>query len=535
MRSTPSATSTPTTRPVAHAAAAAQAAPPLVRAGFGLLAALLPLLVVCLFTLVSFGTLPGAGVPTLSDEIMNWHQVHTVRHVGLDGGYYTINEIPARSDLLRLYMHGPVYPLLYSPAAWALGWTMGTVTLINMACFGLGLVIFALAVPLTTQQLMRVALVSASYYPLLLYLPTAMQEALNMGLGLALAALLYHALRRQTALPLPVKVLGGALFAAGIATRMSWGLLLLPYLVLILPKTRAGLLAAVTGTLLLGGAVVMFVGQFAPSTEQHSVYRLLALLQAGDVGGLLYYMAVYAGINIRRYLSASKPPADIAFSLVMWWIIILMGRGWLQQRRLWPAQGAWSRPELAFHLVNLVGIFVLSVLLYIVGTWGDYRVMGAHLLVSMMLFIAFDQRRIVRLYLILNLLLVPAFIASFHHELAPRFDPAVIAQQRPLDGALVHTPHADPWCNSLAVSILLYQTPVAGVPAGVGINILQDPDYGSLKSRYLWLTGDDYAKVTAAMNVPALEPAVPARLGLPIYSNPRAQCGSPPPLVQAQD
>jgi hypothetical protein len=489
------------------------------------LVVVLPLLMLLIMVRLTAQTNLSGAVPWLSDGVMNWHQVKTVHTVGFSGGYYTLNEIPAQVDVLRFYMHGPVYPLLYGLFALVAGWDLPIVVYVNIVLFAVGVLVVVRTIPFTNRQLALLALVTGSYSSLILFLPTGMQETLNVFIALVLAALFYRALYGPAQLTRGAKIVGVAFFAFAIFTRMSWGLLLLPYLYLILPPSRVRIPLAVLGTALIGGSLVAIMGRIIPANDYHMVYRLLTALRQ-DLSRGWSLILENIQINFTRYISPRKPQADIGFT-IGFWVVILMLVGLLGQKR--SARTTLSpRLETVFHLYNLFSVLIISFVLYIVGTWGDYRVISLHLLLTLVLLIAAGHSRVVTIYLVLNLIFVPLFQSSLLELHEARFVPAERAAMVPLDPYLVFEPdQTNHWCNSITVQEILFDSRLLTVPAGIGLNLIQSgvfTDLSILRSRYLWLAPDEYEQMRNDLGVAELPLAVPAELNLPIYLNPNADC-----------
>ncbi len=491
------------------------------------LVVVLPLLVLIIMIRANYQANLSDAVPWLSDEVLNWHQVKTVRAVGFGGGYYTLNEIPAAVDWLRFYMHGPVHPILYGLFALVAGWDYPVVIYVNILLFAIGVLVVVRTIPFTNRQLGLLVLVTGSYYPVIFFLPTAMQETLNVFIGLVLAALFYRALQSQAGMSLGVKTAGVAFFAFAIFTRMSWGLLLLPYLYLILRPSRARVPLAILGTALIGGSLVAIMGRIIPANDYHMVYRLLTALRQDLTRGWSLILENIQ-INFARYISLRKPQADIAFSIVLWVVNVLLVALLWQRWQNRAVDGPSPRLELGFHLYNLFSVLILSFVLYIVGTWGDYRVLSIHLLLTLVLLIAAGHSRVVTIYLVLNLVCIPLVQPSFQELHEVRFGSAARPAMPMLDPYLVYeTDQTNHWCNSIVVQDVLFDSRVLAVPGGIGLNLVRIDaftDISILRSQYLWLAADGYERVREDMGITELMLAVPAELNLAIYFNPNADC-----------
>jgi hypothetical protein len=55
---------------------------------------------------------PHDGVMGRSDEMHYWHEINCFKHVGLDGGYFVVNERPARATWTHYGPHGPGFPAI---------------------------------------------------------------------------------------------------------------------------------------------------------------------------------------------------------------------------------------------------------------------------------------------------------------------------------------------------------------------------------------------------------------------------------------
>ena len=201
----------------------------------------------------------GQYIPFYTDELHYWNEVSTLVTAGFHGGYSVINEMPSAIEWSRFGPHGPGFPLVVSPFAWSFGWSTYSPVIFNMAWLSIAMLIYFQSVPVNRTQRISVAVFVSSFSPVLLFLPTAMQESLHQGIGVLIAAMIVRSVTQalseseKTGRVRDLAV--AATFAAFAFIRASWGMIYV-LAVAIVPGRTGSLLHY---RLLLGFVLVLFL------------------------------------------------------------------------------------------------------------------------------------------------------------------------------------------------------------------------------------------------------------------------------------
>jgi hypothetical protein len=142
---------------------------------------------------------------------------------------------------------------------------------------------------------------------------------------------------------------------------------------------------------------------------------------------------------------------------------------------------------------------VASFALYIIATWGDYRVIFAHLLLVLLIMVLRRNYLPLILVILINLLFMPIFYQqsgiSFDRKYPSAADsPYVIELSNMLNETIIYDENTDNrWCNTMLIS-LDYVSDMELVPAGIGTSVIISDHFGEqpLHSQYLWLTEVHY-------------------------------------------
>ena len=198
----------------------------IVRAGIALGISLLPIVAAIGFSTSLFDASLHTALPLLNDEVAYWNQIATFAGTSFSGGYITVDERPSRVGWSHFGPHGPAFALLYGLPAKVFGWGYSSGPVYGAVAFGVGALLFIL---LTRPPPLLVAALLASFWPLVVALPTTMQEPLHFAIGCGLAALLQRVLKDDDN-PRPMRSLLAVAFALGAASlvRPVWALLAIP-------------------------------------------------------------------------------------------------------------------------------------------------------------------------------------------------------------------------------------------------------------------------------------------------------------------
>lgn len=438
-------------------------------------------------------------VPVGSDELNYWHETLTFIHAGFQGGYYTINELPPAASFTHFYTHGPWYPIVFGSIGKIIGWEFYTPVIINLALVMIALAVFMLMVRLNNHQIILIGLLMFTFWPVLLYMLTGMQESLQYALAILLAGVFISVLAKQERLSVRQQAAYAVLIGVAGVLRMSWGILFLPLFWLAAPRTtHARLLALVKSAIAL--SMVVVIAQYVGAPGNNSVFTVLGTFR-NSVGYGLHILVLYVGFNLGKLLNPAKNPLDVLQTFQMLMCIVAFCIApfflWRRRRRLTP-------PDIHFHAYNLGAILIAGLALYIIGTvgMGDYRVFSAHLLLTLLVLIANRRYFPVFFIIITNLLLLPIFLSVYFDFSAPKFatDRQMMADYA---GVMQENVRYDPqtinaWCNTLLHHVSDLNGPLlTGVPAGIGESFFREPDDPELplKSQYVQLSDEVYTRL----------------------------------------
>jgi hypothetical protein len=414
-----------------------------------------------------------------NDGVSYYHEILTFSAVGFNSGYYTADENPPpAAPLLRYDAHGPTFPMLYGTAAHFTGWTTYTAIFFNIAILVLCVVAFIRLARLNNFQIAVTGLLLATFWYLIYFIPTSYEETLHDGIAMIVAGVFYILIsrdgevsRRWQAGILILLLVTGLL-------RISWLLLLFPFLVLVMkPRTPVRVVIAILIASVLLAAIFalnffLSAPDFYPSrsivegfvnyTFEDGMIRLLSVL-------------IY---NTKQYLSRTDL-LTIVQNLQMVGVVVL---AIVMRYRLMASAGqnrATVPPqaiEMMFHFYNVTVIILLALATYL--TDGYFRVFAIQLLLSCLLLVAFKHYRAVLVIIATHLLVVGAFLSFMTERLKSSFthDPAQLAtMQESIAPYMVFDPHTEnPWCNTVLISPSLFDYRMDMIPAGFGISFLHN-------------------------------------------------------------
>ncbi len=451
-----------------------------------------------------------------NDALHNWREIYTFSQVGFGGGYYTVNEQPAPAAFTHFYAYGPSYPLLYGTIGHLLGWRPNSAPIYNMALLGLTLLAALFLFRFDGRQLIYCALLFITFWPLLFYLPTNMQETPNHALAVALALLFYALIRREG-------LVSGKFVAAGVLVilfatfvRYTWILAIIPFLVLAARgRSRRVILLALVSAAAISIVVFRLYSQLAapyPYPPNHPS-ALLAGLGSSGISALGKAAEAVLDNGFRLFIGR---PLELVERILMVVLLVYLGTAILRALR---RRGSLylSQPEVLFHSLNLGMAFVLVILFYGVGAGNDYRFFAAPLLLSLLLMIAFRRFKLVALVILVNAIVAPAFLEAYRSELGPQFTynvESITAFQSATASSLTYDSQAaNAWCNTLLFrltkkEIFNMHPELMSIPAGIGISFYMDerPDLLALppRSKYLLLNAEAYQAIRDQLNVRVL-------------------------------
>jgi hypothetical protein len=459
-----------------------------------------------------------------NDQVGYWRLIYTFSQVGFEGGYYGPDEKLSPLENMRFSTAGPMFPLLYGTIAHFTGWQPYTGILFNMVLLAFALWIFMNVCRLSKIQIAMLTLFIASFWPLILFIPTMMQESFHHAMAILLAAFFYRILQERGQISWYF-LAAIALFLIIISfIRISWGLFLLPLFILSLKKNGLPqiLLAAIISMILI--VIIVYISSQLTTPTNHTIYDTLASFRVSIYEGLRATRNLlfnnFQGV-VKAYLAAQTRVVQGIQ------ICFLVGANLITVVRFMRGKPSSTSPALVFstfHLFNLVSIVSLAMLLYLAE--GFSRVFAPHLLVSLLLLIAFNRFWLVVVVISSNLLVIGSFLNEYQlNKQNFMVDRSELAEfQQIIEKYVIYDANtSNSWCNTLLIDAHSYDSRVIIFPAGIGISFLRrfNLDF-PLKSQYFLLDEDILLRLGESVNVELL-------VQLPIgnlYRNMDANCES---------
>jgi hypothetical protein len=431
-----------------------------------------------------------------NDQTYLWHQILTFREVGFSGGYYAFHEQTGALTNFRFGASGSLYPAFYGSIARLVGWEPYTGILINALLLALGMAVWLYLARLDRLQMLLSGLAVLAIGPILMFIPTISQEAIHQAGALVLAGLFCRLLRGREGLSRPLMLLGVSFLIFIALMRFSWTLLLPPFFLLMQRnRTRRSLLRALDATVVIT-ALVLVVFQQTSAPGNNSIFNRLDLLAVSPAQGVQYlWEATQRNINTSFFAVEDSQTfttdtlQGIQFALTLIASLVLLLRGRSADNR------TSERLTWGFQTYNLAMILLVSLVVYISD--GYYRVLGLHLLLTLLVLIADRRFYLVSVIIFSSALTWGTFLHDYRQWVGDNFPSnhqALAAVQPTFREHLVYVSSADPWCNTLLVPARFLDERILAVPGGIGVSFFTQFDNLTLplRSHYLLLDDDLY-------------------------------------------
>ncbi len=441
--------------------------------------------------------------PVWHDEVWYYNEISVFRTAGWQGGYTVSHEWPAKVAAVRFGSHGPFFPALYGAITRFTGLPLAVIPLLNAGFLLLASAFWVACCRPTMRQAALAAFLMVTFWPLMLYVPTSMQEVLHLAIGIALAGLTVQLIRR----PRNRFVLGAALILVVAASqlRVTWSLVIVPLLwVAYRPRTgRQWLLVLGTACLLIGGLFLESMLTTAP--YPNFVADLTARAKESPLAAL-GMVTVHALKGVVRYFGPTK---DTLVQVGMrYQTLMIVGAAVYFLRH--PPRVSCDRESAGatdtntvcgFVLLNLACVVGFVMVLYDVFDWRDYRVVAPHLLLALLVLVGCDVQGWMRGYATVAVLLAAFAIPQFVKFHRPRveFAASTVAQfSQQVAGAIEYQPGGSGWDNTLLIDIDPLKSPLlAGLPGGIGVSVVNywDRQAWPPQSKYVLLSKELAARL----------------------------------------
>ena len=457
----------------------------------GLVVSTIPVLVAWLMISSNPGVELLDYTPQWSDEVYNWHQVATFRAVGFDGGYYTSDERPAPVSFIHFYAHGPVYPIVMGMMGRLLGWEYYSAPILNLVLVTLAAFLFVLMTRPNISQLLLLGGVLATCWPLHLYMLTDMRLAFFTAMAIVLAAFFCRTLEDPERPSKAFLFVFAAVLVLATVSKLTWSFLFFPYFLFIRKRVGMSVPVAWLTSLALVGASFFFYNQVA------SPYSNVASGLLQEFGRSFSHGVVglwdHAWVSLEHFFSS-----DNRYLWLMLRLQMLIATGWAAFL-LWR-RGDDSRDwrESAIVLATSGCLVGLTILLYDLFAWRDFRLFGPAMLLSTLVFIARKRVFLVSLLIAGNLAVIPDFLAA-HEQVffKDRFSKENLQLEvfsKQISPIVQYDSEKGAWENTILVPQFVAENPLLiSVPEGIGISWYHSgARLPRVKSRYAILDLQSY-------------------------------------------
>jgi hypothetical protein len=466
--------------------------------------------------------------PLWPDEIHYWHETSSFAHTGFGNGYYSVHEIPPPLAFTRYGPHGPAFPMLIGTIGAIFGWSPWSAPLVNAVLITIALAVCFYAFRFSLKQLLLAALLVATFWPMLLYIPTNMQESLHQAAAIVLSGIFAVLVRKRSAVPARF-FYGSLVFILLLSiVRSTWSFLLIPFFLLRLERFSIGSVARA-----LASAVVLIMLEFvalsrlaSPNPNFITVAAQVAGTSRSEAVSMFLHHGMENATKLLRFSYGSSMQSLLWLQVVTMLVLMAGYAIWRRRRRsgefnegkVLSREGA----QILVHLSNIGLLVIFVILFYDVGDWRDYRLYAPHLLLSLLLLVELGSERFLYPFIAVSMVFAGAFVKSYRTVHQEHF--IVIASSPLLRTSLEYDPAGGGWCNTLLVDLPNYNRQLLDVPPGIGISMIMYPEsvHPPIHSRYLLLSDETYRKLADSLH---LEPVATLPKGV-LYRNLRSECDS---------
>jgi len=409
-----------------------------------------------------------------NDEFTYWREINTFQEVGFKGGYHVHDELPASAHFTHFGAHGFVFPALYGLLARITGWNLYTGILYNFFFVTISLGLFIYLIKPNRRQSSYLTLLLLTFWPLLFFLPSIMQESLHYSLAILAAGLFFRLLKANNQSQGIALGMCCIVLALAALLRVTWVFLFLPLTLLSshFVRGKRGRLLQISILILAG---LLLAVSFVLVSPYPNFLRTLQLTFSNSVIKAIALLLLHFLMNVAFIFRGN--PLEVAQRFQ----ILVMGVLWLavyrkRRRELNNPHSVEKLPhklETWFHLLNLGPLVAINILFYDIGFWRDYRVLSVHLLLSLLVLIAFERYAFLKVTLAINLLVLPFFVDAYSFYRGPQFerDTAIAAFETEIQEYIVYNSSDDAWCNTVLVDTPLRMQPMItrlmALPGGV--------------------------------------------------------------------
>jgi hypothetical protein len=450
---------------------------------------------------VFFGAPLSAYRPIINDEVAYWHQALTFTRAGLDGGYYTLGEVTNPSGLTPFGPHGPGFAVLYGTAGSLFGWYRHSAIVLNLLAIGTAAWIWASLTRASIPRLLLGAVMLLTFWHMLFWAPTGMQESLHHAGAIAMAGCFAAVLgpyRRGW-----IIAFGSVVLAVLAFVRPSW-LILFPLWAIAATRSssRRMATAGLAASIVFGTVILFAYSRMTAPYDEGFFFLRAASLSLG-----LQALVEHVTDNVRR-LGMPDQFHPIELLERYQYGALLLATTTAAVVAMWRRrQTAHVTPHFAIAASALALALASMLLMYQFTNVAEHRVLSAFLLFGTMLCIVAPGRLgpvLAAGIVIVSVVSARTSMVEIEDSWRDRF----VWDRRPvyqleyaLKPTVVYHRDASRWCNTLLTS--QYPPQLIGVPAGIGVSVVRKPERMTLppRSRYLLLDPDVRAAFTGPLNL----------------------------------
>ncbi|MGI5287072.1 hypothetical protein ACQEVF_27555 [Nonomuraea polychroma] len=429
--------------------------------------------------------------PVWPDEVDYWHQVATFRTVGFAGGIYGVGEAEAKLSFIHFGSHGPAFPMLMAGVSAIAGWRPFSGPLINLTLLGAAIFGYLAWIRAGWGKATLTGALVLTFWPVMVYLPSTMQESVNQALAIALAGPFFLLIRRGPHASRTVYATAVALLALASLLRPTWAPLFLALFFL-----RGATLTGRQLTWAIFKTIPIIVAAFGLWNAAVTPYPgfVSQLTEAAGRSPLVGVKLLLLHFWSNAQALAKGHPLELALRVALLAITVTAAVSVVRRLRRSSAHRHEDLAAGAFHLFNLVLPLALMMGLHNTFGWHDFRVLGAHVLLSVLVALARSEFIVMIATLTANLLVIGAVGLAFSEIHRLNFmpvDPKTVA----LGHHIMYKRDVSVWDNTLMVDFPNFGPGLVNVPAGVGLSLLKEGIDRPIRSRYLLITDETARKI----------------------------------------
>jgi len=399
---------------------------------------------------------------------------------------------------------GAGIPIFYGTLFKILGSSISIIPIINLACLTIALAVFMLVVRPSLHQAYWIwGLVAI--FPFI-YIPstTSMIPLLEQSIAIVAAAFFYHLLMNDRPTALWIKISLGICLVFGVIVRPYWGILFLPYLLLLFPKYPFPATFA-SGLLFLGGVILQgWWSAYHPSFISTIVMEIIRT--DGLLAGIYSLLKILGNNLISFMIPYGLNLTVVAHRFVFTFLIATsISVVFLHYKRLNRID--LSRSSVRVVLFSLYGLAGMFLLINIVTAFDvrilnkELRYMTPFVLMMILILIMTSLRRYMVYPFLAMILAVPVTLHQFNAIAENGTDVASYEQYIALHDTFeqmieFESDAPNRWCNTLLVPLepFVFDVPfLVSVTEGIGISWdinVRFFEIDQFRSRYLALTDD---------------------------------------------